>query len=66
MRVHPAFEPIGTRMLFTWNEGLLGLSGPRTYAIGSLGLGDALAGLSEPPPVQATRTVIGKSELLGE
>lgn len=66
MRVHPAFEPIGTRMLFAWNEGLLGLSSPRTYALGSLGLGDALAGLSEPPPVQATRTVIGKSELLGE
>jgi serine/threonine-protein kinase HipA len=50
MTAHPAFEQIGTRMLFAWNEGLTGLSSPRTYALGAPGLGDALAGLSEPPP----------------
>ena len=66
MREHPAFEPIGTRMLFAWNEGLAGLSSARIYALETLSLGDALAGLSEPPPAQATRTVIGRSDLLGE
>jgi serine/threonine-protein kinase HipA len=66
MRVHPAFEPIGTRMLFAWNEGLAGLSSPRTYALSTQSLGDALAGLTEQPPAQPTRTVIGRSELLGE
>ncbi len=64
MREHPAFEPIGTRMLFAWNEGLAGLSSPRTYALETRS-GDALAGLSESPPAQATRTVIGRSDLLG-
>jgi serine/threonine-protein kinase HipA len=66
MHEHPAFEPIGTRMLYAWNEGLLGLINPRTYSLGSLGLGEALAGLSEPPAAKATRTIIGRSELLGE
>lgn len=66
MRAHPGFEEIGTRMLFAWNEGLTGLSSPRTYALGKLSLGDALADLSEPVAVQTTRSVIGRSELLGE
>ena len=66
MRAHPAFEEIGTRMLFAWNEGLTGLGSPRTYALGKLSLGDALADLSEPVAVQTTRSVIGRSELLGE
>ena len=66
MHAHPAFEEIGTRMLFAWNEGLTGLSSPRTYALGKLSLGDALADLSEPVAVQTTRSVIGRSELLGE
>lgn len=65
MRTHPGFEPIGSRMLFAWNEGLAALTSPRTYALGIMGLGDALAGLSEPPPLQATRSIIGRSELLG-
>lgn len=66
MRVHPGFEDIGRLMLFAWNEGLTGLSDPRTHALGALGLGNLIADLSEPPAAKVTRTVIGRSELLGQ
>lgn len=64
MREHPGFDEIGRRMLFAWNEGLASLCDPRTYALGSMGLGEALAGLSAPPPANPPRTVIGRSDLL--
>lgn len=66
MRAHSGFDDIGKRMLFAWNCGLSGLCDPRTYSLGHLGLGDALADLSEPAKMQPARTIIGRSELMGE
>ncbi|MBB5209259.1 helix-turn-helix domain-containing protein [Chiayiivirga flava] len=66
MRAHPGVEDIGKRMLFAWNEGLSGLCEPRTYSLCHPGLGNALAVLAEPANVQPARTVIGRSELMGE
>lgn len=66
MREHPGFEDIGKRMLFAWNEGLMGLADKRVYALGALALADALAGLSDPQPAKPPRTVIGRSPLLGK
>lgn len=66
MRAHPGFEDIGKRMLFAWNEGLSGLCEPRTSSLIHRGLADALADLAEPVKTQPARTVIGRSELLGE
>lgn len=66
MRAHSGFDDIGKRMLFAWNCGLSGLCDPRTYSLGQLGLGDALADLSEPAKMQPARTIIGRSELMGE
>lgn len=66
MRAHPDFNDVGKRMLFAWNEGLSGLCEPRSYSLGEPSLGDALADLSEPAKVQPARTVIGRSELMGE
>lgn len=66
MREHPGFEDIGKRMLFAWHEGLMGLADKRVYALGALALADALAGLSDSQPAKSTRTVIGRSPLLGK
>jgi serine/threonine-protein kinase HipA len=66
MAEHPDFAEIGKRMLLIWREGLAGLRGKRSYAMGDAALGEAFGGLSEPLPIKSKRAVIGRSELLGK
>jgi serine/threonine-protein kinase HipA len=63
---HPNFAEIGKRMLLAWQDGLAGLRGKRTYAMGDVALGAAFAGFSDPKPDKAKREVIGRSDLLGK
>lgn len=65
MAAHPGFVEIGKRMLLAWQEGMIGLRGKRTYAMGEVGLGDAFTDFSHPKPVRNERRVIGRSDLLG-
>lgn len=66
MAEHPGFAEIGKRMLHAWQEGLAGLRGERTYAMGDVAFGTISFGLSDPKPVKPGRRVIGRSELLGK
>lgn len=65
MTEHPGFAEVGKRMLLSWQEGLAGLRGKRTYAMGEVELGEAFTGFSAPEPVKKERQVIGRSDLLG-
>lgn len=66
MQEHPGFNDIGKRMLSTWQDGIAGLRDKRVYAMGAGDLGEAFRGFSDPEPVKLSRTVIGRSDLLGE
>lgn len=66
MTQHPGFMDIGKRMLLVWQEGIAGLRDRRVYSLGDGSLGEAFAGLSEPPKLESTKSVLGKSELLGK
>jgi serine/threonine-protein kinase HipA len=66
MQEHPGFSDIGKRMLLTWQDGIAGLRDKRVYAMGAGDLGEAFRGFSDPEPVKSSRTVIGRSDLLGE
>jgi len=66
MKEHPGFNELGKRMLIAWQEGIAGLRGQRVYALGAPALGAAFGGFSDPQPVKARRSVVGRSELLGK
>lgn len=64
MRLHPAFEDIGKRMLKDWFEGVTGLRDRRVHALGEWRADDAFTGFSEPPELPGPTSAIGRSELL--
>jgi serine/threonine-protein kinase HipA len=61
----PAFEDTGKRMLATWSEGVNVLRGARVYGLTPWKSSTAFEGISEPPKLESSRRVIGRSELLG-
>jgi len=66
MSEHRAFAEIGKRMLIAWEQGLGSLRSKRSYALGTITLGDAFSGFSDPRPTRQKREVIGRSELLAK
>lgn len=62
---HPDFADLGKCMLQAWEAGVTELRDKRVYALGTTALGDAFTGFSDPPKVDAGRSTIGHSELLG-
>jgi hypothetical protein len=66
MEAHPDFREIGKRMLASWQEGIDGLRGKRSYDMGPATLGDAFANISDPIPTKASRDVVGQSDLLAK
>lgn len=61
----PAFRETGKRMLLAWKEGIDSLRDKRVYALGELPAATAFEGISEPEKLPKTRTIIGRSPLLG-
>jgi len=59
------FRDTGKRMLAAWNEGISGLRDRRVYAMSNWSPNEAFQGLSDPPRLESTRRVIGRSPLLG-
>jgi serine/threonine-protein kinase HipA len=64
MEEHPEFRDIGKRMLLAWQEGVTGLRDDRLYALGPWPAGKVFAGISDPPKLENTSSVIGRSPLL--
>jgi serine/threonine-protein kinase HipA len=58
------FKDTGKRMLATWSEGVHFLRDRRMYALSSWKPSKAFEGISDPPKLESSRKVIGKSELL--
>jgi serine/threonine-protein kinase HipA len=63
---HPEFKDIGKRMLLAWQEGVTGLREDRAYALGDWPAGKVFAGISDPPKLEKTSLVIGRSPLLAD
>jgi len=61
----PAFRETGKRMLLAWKEGMESLRDKHVYALGEMPAGVAFEGISEPEKLPKTRTIIGRSPLLG-
>ena len=61
----PAFRETGKRMLLAWKEGVDGLRSQKVYALGELPATATFEGISEPEKLPKTRTIIGRSPLLG-
>ncbi len=66
MQQHQGFVDIGKRMLSAWREGINGLRDKRVYALGDMASGDAFSGFSDPEPTRPKKTVMGRSDLLGQ
>ncbi len=66
MTRYAAFEDIGKRMLFAWNEGVTGLRGKRVYGLQDWNPSSAFEGFSDPPPHSNEKAVIGRSERLAK
>jgi serine/threonine-protein kinase HipA len=66
MAEHPDFRDIGKRMLLAWQEGVTGLRDRRVYAAGEWPANKAFEGISDPPRLENTMGVIGRSPLLGD
>lgn len=62
---HREFRDIGKRMLLAWQEGVTSLRDHRVYALGDWPAGKTFEGISDPPKLETSRTVIGRSPLLG-
>lgn len=60
----PAFRDLGKRMLLAWREGVEGLRDRRVYAAGGWLANEVFEGISDPPPLESPRSVIGRSPLL--
>jgi len=63
----PRWHTVAKQMVHAWNEGMATLRSPKSLH-GFKGLNEAIAqaGFSAPEPPESTRTVIGRSELLGK
>jgi len=66
MEEHPGFSDVGKRMLVAWGEGIAGLRDKRVYSMGTVDLGAAFRDFSDPQLVKSSRSVIGRSDLLGK
>jgi serine/threonine-protein kinase HipA len=66
MAEHPGFRDIGKRMLLTWQEGVTGLRDRRVYAAGDWPANKLFSGISDPPKLEAPRSVVGRSPLLSD
>jgi len=65
MAEHPGFRDIGKRMLLAWQEGVTGLRDRRVYAAGDWTANKMFEGISDPPKLETSQTVLGRSPLLG-
>jgi serine/threonine-protein kinase HipA len=63
---HPGFRDIGKRMLLAWQEGTTGLRDRRVYAAGDWPANRIFEGISDPPKLEAPRSVVGRSPLLSD
>jgi serine/threonine-protein kinase HipA len=63
---HPGFRDIGKRMLLAWQEGTTGLRDRRVYAAGDWPANRVFEGISDPPKLEAPRSVVGRSPLLSD
>jgi serine/threonine-protein kinase HipA len=66
MAEHPGFRDIGKRMLLAWQEGVTGLRDRRVYAAGDWPANQLFEGISDPPKLEAPRSVVGRSPLLSD
>src|SRR6202023_3179345 len=64
MKSLSGFKDTGKRMLAAWSEGVGVLRDSRTYGLSPRKSSTAFDGISDPPKLKNTRTVIGRSELL--
>ncbi len=58
------FKDTGKRMLATWNDGVNHLRDSRMYGLAPWKSSEAFEGISDPPKLENSRTVVGRSELL--
>ena len=65
MTDHVGFRDIGKRQTIAWGEGVAGLRDQRIYALGPWKSAEVLEGISDPPKLKSSKTVIGRSEGLG-
>jgi serine/threonine-protein kinase HipA len=66
MAEHAGFRDIGKRMLLAWQEGITGLRDRRVYAVGDWPANRLFEGISDPPKLEAPRSVVGRSPLLSD
>jgi serine/threonine-protein kinase HipA len=59
---YEGFAEIGTRMLYTWNEGVSSLRDKRVYSLATWNSSPAFERLPEPPKLENPKRVIGRSE----
>jgi serine/threonine-protein kinase HipA len=60
------FRDVGKRMLAAWSEGVCYLRDSRMYSLGPWKSSAAFEGISDSPKLENPRTVVGRSELLGD
>jgi serine/threonine-protein kinase HipA len=61
----PEFSDTGKRMLLAWQEGVNSLRDRRMYSMGNWPAGKVFDGISDAPPLEQPRSVVGRSPLLG-
>jgi serine/threonine-protein kinase HipA len=66
MAEHPGFRDLGKRMLLAWQDGVAGLRDRRLYAAGDWPANRVFEGISDPPKLEAPRSVVGRSPLLSD
>lgn len=59
-----SFKDTGKRMLAAWSDGVQVLRDRRMYGLGIWKSSKAFEGISDPPKLPSSRTVLGRSELL--
>lgn len=64
MNSFDGFKDTGKRMLATWSEGVNHLRGSRMYGLSPWKSSKAFEEISDPPKLENTRAVVGRSELL--
>jgi serine/threonine-protein kinase HipA len=62
MARYAAFQDIGKRMLFAWNEGVTGLRSKRVCSLQEWHPSGAFEGFSDPTSHSNAKAVIGRSE----
>jgi len=65
MKENEGFRDIGKRMLLAWQEGILGLRNRQVFAAAPGTVDHAFEGISAPAKLDSPKTVIDRSELLG-